>query len=456
MEALCSTGVQWRSSVVSWSFDMCGVGGAWGRRAGSIVLKMVPWLMHRGQEGVGFAYLSGESVVVGAPPEDAEAAIVHTRYSTSGAYGAQLQPVYAKYRDLEVAVAFNGTIVNYRELDPSASFDGEALARSLAREIWERGLEEGVAEVYRRMVGAASLVALLPWGLLAVRDPNGVRPLAVSNEGGLFKVASETVALGEGVELAPGVAALYGMRLAWWKVEPQQPKLCALEYVYFAHPASSLGGRVVGDVRIRLGQALAEEESEEGDVVAYVPETARHAAQGFAERLGLKVVDAVVKSRYAGRIFIKPPAEREAEPLFRVAKEFVAGKRVFLIDDSLIRGTNLRAIVWMLRRAGASRIHVRIASPPIRWPCFYGMDFQSREELIAWGKDVEEVRKVVGADTLRYISLEKFMEVLGETTCYSCFTGRYLHDIDVARAEKELFRLRGHLKNKPERLKNHA
>jgi len=190
-------------------------------------------------------------------------------------------------------------------------------------------------------------------------------------------------------------------------------------------------------------------------VVAYVPETARHAALGFAERLGLRVVDAVVKSRYAGRIFIKPPGERDAEPLFRVAKELVAGRRVFLVDDSLIRGTNLRAIVWMLRRAGASRIHVRIASPPIRWPCFYGMDFQRREELIAWGRDVGEVGRAIGADTLRYISLEKFVEVLGEGVCYACFTGRYLHDIDVARAERELSRLSKYLKNMDQRAGSH-
>jgi len=402
---------------------------------------MVPWLMHRGQEGVGYAYLAGEAIRTGAPPADAEAAIVHTRYSTSGVYGMQMQPVYARYRDLEVAVAFNGTIVNYKELDPSASFDGEALAKVLAREIWERGVEEGVAEVYRRVVGAASLVALLPWGLLVARDPYGVRPLVISNDGGAFKAASETVALGDGVELAPGVAGLYGRRFSLWKVDPRPQRLCALEYVYFAHSASKLGGRLVGDVRMLLGRVLAEEETEEGDVVTYVPETARHAAWGFAERLGLRLVDAVVKSRYAGRIFIKPPEERDASHVFQVVKELVAGRRVFLLDDSLIRGTNIRAIVWALRRAGASKIHVRVASPPIRWPCFYGMDFQRREELVAWGRDVEEIRRVIGADTLRYISLERFREVLGDAVCYACFTGRYLHDIEVSWAERQVARV---------------
>jgi hypothetical protein len=234
---------------------MCGVGGAWGEAAGSAVVKMTPWLMHRGQEGVGYAYLDGGSIKIGTPPDDAPAALLHTRYSTTGAYGVQLQPVYAKYRDLEIAVAFNGTIVNYRQLDPSASFDGEALAKGLAKAVWELGLEAGVAEIYRKIVGAASLVALLPWGLLAVRDPRGVRPLAVSNEGGLFKAASETIALDGGVELPPGVAALYGERISTWKVDPQPPRLCALEYVYFAHPASSLGGRLVAEVRRLLGRA---------------------------------------------------------------------------------------------------------------------------------------------------------------------------------------------------------
>jgi amidophosphoribosyltransferase (EC 2.4.2.14) len=419
---------------------MCGIGGAWGRGAGNVVVEMAQWLMHRGQEGVGYAYLEGGSIRLGAPSAEADAAVVHTRYSTSGAYGVPLQPVYAKYRDLEAAVAFNGTIINYKELDPSASFDGEALAKSLVKEMWERGVEEGVREVFRKITGAASLVALLPWGLLAVRDPNGIRPLAISNEGGMFKVASETVALGDGVELAPGVAAVYGKRFALWKVDPREPRLCALEYVYFAHPASVLGGRVVGDVRMRLGEALAEEETEEADLVTYVPETARLIAQGFARRLGLEVVEAVVKNRYAGRIFIKPPAERSAESVFRVVKSAVSGKRVFLVDDSLIRGTNLKALVWMLKRAGASKVHVRVASPPVKWPCFYGMDFQTRRELVAWGREVEEVRGIIGADTLRYISLEKFKEVLGRNICYACFTGRYLHDIDLNWAERQLAR----------------
>jgi amidophosphoribosyltransferase len=337
---------------------------------------------------------------------------------------------------LELAVAFNGTIVNYRQLDPSASFDGEALAKGLARAIWELGLEAGVAEIYRRIAGAASLVALLPWGLLAVRDPRGVRPLAVSNEGGLFKAASETIALdGDGVELAPGVAALYGERISTWKVDPQPPRLCALEYVYFTHPASSMGGRLVAEVRRPLGRALAEE-AERADVVAYVPETARHAAASFAERLGLEVVDAVVKSRYAGRVFLKPPSERDAETAFRVVEKLVAGRRVFLIDDTLIRGTNLRSIVPMLKAAGAAAVHVRIVSPPVRWPCFYGMDFQTRRELAMWGREVEDVRAMIGADTPRCMSMEKFAQVLGEGVCYACFTGEYLHDIDVAWAER--------------------
>ncbi|ACB40826.1 amidophosphoribosyltransferase [Pyrobaculum neutrophilum] len=421
---------------------MCGIGAVWGKGAGAAALRMANWLVHRGHEGVGYAYLEGGAVKLGRPPEDAPAAVVHTRYSTSGPYGVSLQPVYARYRDLELAVAFNGTVVNFRQLDSSASFDGEALARSLAREIWERGVEEGVQEVYRKIVGAASTVALTPWGIIAVRDPRGVRPLAVSYDQAGARVASETVALGDGIELAPGVALLYGSRISTWKVDPKPARLCALEYVYFAHPASKLEGRLVADVRRALGRALAEGEEVKADAVAYVPETARHAAAGFAEVLGLEVVDAVVKNRFSGRLFIKPPGERKAEEVFQVVKEYVAGRRIFLVDDSLIRGTNIRAIVWMLKRAGAAEVHVRIASPPIRWPCFFGMDFQRRSELVAWGREVEEVRQIVGADTLRYISMEKFREVLGDSVCYGCFTGVYPQEVDVEWAERELARFK--------------
>lgn len=415
---------------------MCGIGGAWGEGAGGIVTRMTPWLMHRGQEGVGYAYLRDGALRVGTPPEDAQAALVHTRYSTSGPYGAALQPVIAKYRDLEIALAFNGTAINYKQLDRDAAFDGEALAKCLAREIWELGLEDGVRETCGRIVGAASFIAITPWGLLAVRDPRGVRPLAVSLEGGAFRAASETVAIRGGTELPPGTALLYGSATKTWRVAPGDLQLCALEYVYFAHPASRLCGRLVADVRRALGVALAEGEREEADVVAYVPETARHIAAGFAERLGLKLADAVVKSRFAGRVFLKPPFQRGAEDAFWVVEEYVRGRRVFLVDDSLIRGTNLRVVVRLLRAAGASKVHVRIASPPIRWPCFYGMDFQSRRELVAWRRSIDEIRAEVGADTLRYISLDAFREVLGRGTCLGCFTGEYPQKIDVEWAER--------------------
>ncbi|ABL87285.1 amidophosphoribosyltransferase [Pyrobaculum islandicum DSM 4184] len=419
---------------------MCGIGAAWGKGAGAAVVKIGLWLSHRGHEGVGYAYLENGAVKLGKPPEDTQAALVHVRYSTSGPYGVSLQPVYVKYRDLEIAVAFNGTIVNFRQLDNTASFDGEALAKSLAREMWERGVVEGVQEVYKRIVGAASLVALTPWGILAVRDPHGIRPLALSHDIDGVKIASETVALENGIELAPGIAIMYGDRISTWKIDPKPMRLCALEYVYFAHPASKLGGRLVADVRKALGRALAEDETEEGDVVTYVPETARHAALGFAKRLGLEVVDAVVKNRFSGRLFIRPPSERKPEEAFYVVRDFIEKKRVFLIDDSLIRGTNIKAIIWMLKKAGATKVHVRIASPPIRWPCFYGMDFQKRTELVAWGRDVEEVREIIGADTLRYISMEKFRAILGDVVCYSCFTGVYPHGIDIDWAERELSR----------------
>ncbi len=414
---------------------MCGIGGAWGGRAGERVRRMPPWLMHRGHEGVGYAYMKGGEIALGEPRDDAEGALVHTRYSTSGEYGVQLQPVLAKYRDLEIAVVFNGTVVNYKRLGvESPSFDGDALAKALAREIWERGVEQGVISVYSKIVGAATLLALTPWGLLAVRDPRGIRPLAYRLYGEGVAFSSETVALGGGQEVAPGLAVLYGKRMAFWKIPPGEAKICAMELVYFAHPASILGNRLVADVRRALGRALAEVETHNFDVVAYVPETARTAAEAFAEALGKPLVDAVVKNRFAGRVFITPPHLRNPGDAFRAVPQLVEGRRVALVDDSLIRGTNIRTVVRLLKEAGAREVHVRIASPPVKWPCFFGMDFQTRRELVAHKRDVEAIRAYIGADSLIYLPLEKFRQILG-SACYGCFTGEYPVQINVEEAE---------------------
>lgn len=198
-----------------------------------------------------------------------------------------------------------------------------------------------------------------------------------------------------------------------------------------------IGGRLVADVRRELGRALAELETRDFDVVAYVPETAKTAAEAYAAALGRPLVDAVVKSRFAGRVFIAPPHLRNPDIAFRVVPELVAGRRVALVDDSLIRGTNAKAVVKMLREAGAREVHVRIASPPIRWPCFFGMDFQTREELAAYGRDVEEVRGLIGADSLVYLPLDKFRRVIG-SACYGCFAGEYPMSINIDEAEEEI------------------
>ena len=420
---------------------MCGIGGAWGSGAGGLVKKLAPWLLHRGQEGVGYAYYLGGELKIGAPPDEAEGALVHTRYSTTGPYGEQTQPILARYKDLEIAVVFNGTVVNYRRLGvPSPKFDGEALAKRLVYEIWERGVEDGVTEVYRKIVGAASLIALTPWGILAVRDPRGVRPLAYSQEGDLLTLASEDSVLGRGAEVPPGLAILYGRRMAIWKVPPGELKICALEFVYFSSHATTLSGRLVYDVRTRLGAALAELETEEIDVVTYIPETARVAALAYAERINRPLVEAVLKNRYAGRVFIAPPTVRSPGDVFKIVSPLVKNKRVAVVDDSLIRGTNISTVVKMLREAGASAVHIRIASPPVKWPCFFGLDFQTRRELAAYGRDEEEVRESIGATTLRYLPLDIFKKILGPDVCYGCFTGEYPQPVDVAQAEKELTR----------------
>ncbi|MBP1449503.1 MAG: amidophosphoribosyltransferase [Thermoproteus sp.] len=403
---------------------MCGIGGVWGGEAAERAVEMARWLMHRGEEGIGYAYLTKDGLMRGeAVPRDASAAVVHARYSTTGPYGVQIQPVVVKYRDFEAAVAFNGTIVNFRELAPGAENDVEALARKFAELTWEHGLVEGLRELYAVIEGAASIVALTHTELIGVRDARGIRPLAFTTDA----VASEDVALGSSAfELGPGRAVVVSdeaKKLIEYSEAAE--RLCALELVYFAHPASKLHGSRVGEVRRLLGRMLADGEGVEVDAVAYIPETARAAAAGYAEALGKPLMEAVVKNRYAGRVFIKPPQSREPAVAFRVVDEAVRGKRIALVDDSLIRGTNLGVLVRALRAAGAAEIHLRIASPPVKWPCYYGMDFQDPAELAASGRSVEEIARGLGADTLRYLDMEKFRRALGNAVCYGCFTGIY-------------------------------
>ncbi|WP_052883231.1 amidophosphoribosyltransferase [Thermoproteus tenax] len=416
---------------------MCGIGAVWDRNVGIRAREMSVWLMHRGEEGVRYAFLRNGEIAVGdSVPEDAEAALVHARYSTTGPYGVQLQPVLARYRDLEVAVAFNGTVANYRQIAPRAKTDSEAYAQKLAEALWEHGLEEGLRELYSKIVGAASSVFITAELVVGFRDPRGVRPLSFSDDA----AASETIALGgRGIDLRPGHAVVWSRGSARVvEVMSLKERLCSLEFVYFAHPGSRIQGRLVADVRRELGRRLAEGEDADIEVVAYVPETARHAAAGYAEGLGRPLVDAVLKNRYSGRIFIKPPYMRNASPSFRVVEDYVKGRRVALVDDSLIRGTNLRDIVVKLKAAGAREVHVRIASPPVKWPCFFGMDFQSRSELMANGRGLAEIARLLRADSLRYLSLEQFKVVIGERACYGCFTGRYPQRIKVAQLEREI------------------
>ncbi|MFB6491348.1 MAG: amidophosphoribosyltransferase [Thermoproteus sp. AZ2] len=410
---------------------MCGIGGVWGPGAVEAAAEMAKWLMHRGEEGVGYAYLSKDGVKVGAPAGEVEAAVVHTRYSTSGPYGVQIQPVLAKYRDLEAAVAFNGTVVNYKVLDPGAAADAEALAKKFVELVWEHGLAEGLRALYEAIEGAASIIALTQEALIAVRDIRGIRPLAYAGRA----AASESIALeGASSEIPPGYAVVIkggGAELV--KYGEGVERLCALEYVYFAHPASRLGGRRVAEVRRALGAALAKREEVRVDAAAYVPETAETAAEAYAEALGKPLAEAIMKNRYAGRIFIKPPDKREPKAAFKVDAEAVAGKSIAVVDDSLIRGTNLGSLVKALRAAGARGVHLRIASPPIRWPCYYGMDFQTPEELAARGKTEGELAREIGADSLKYLPLEDFRTILGPNICYACFTGEYpLQDLGGA------------------------
>jgi len=366
------------------------------------------WLMHRGEEGVGYAYLDGGTPVIGEPPDDASAAIVHTRYSTVGPYSTQLQPVLARYRDITVAVAFNGTVVNYKELasriSTHADNDSVAVASFLAWSIWEYGLIEGLRELLRSVIGAISMVALIGDQMVAVRDPRGIRPLSFSGS----RIASESSVLGpDADDVPPGHAVVFpGNRVI--ELLNLGSSICALEFVYFARPESVIGGRLVYDIRYRLGEALAEEEFASIDAVTYIPETARIAALGYSNRLGRPIIDAIQKNRYIGRVFIKPPDARRSIDAFHIVP-IVKGLRIAVIDDSLIRGTNIRRIVSALKAAGAREVHVRIASPPIKWPCFMGIPLGGGVVSASTGSDVSASNAVVPIRLVIFIFFSVFI-----------------------------------------------
>ncbi|MCD1146138.1 amidophosphoribosyltransferase [Kocuria sp. LUK] len=449
--------------------DACGVFGVWA--PGEDVAKLAYYglyaLQHRGQESAGIAASNGERIAVykdmGLVSQvfdettlttlTGHLAVGHCRYSTTGGSSwANAQPTLGATPHGTVALAHNGNLTNSAELfdqlvDKSGfPSSGEmaqgnttdtALVTALLAEHPHGSLEEAAMHLLPQLVGSFCLAFMDEHTLYAARDPQGIRPLVLGRLDRGWVVASETAALdivGASLvrEIEPGeFVAIDENGLRTQRFAETRRAACVFEYVYLARPDTTINGRSVYESRVEMGRRLAREHVVEADLVMPTPESGTPAAIGYAEESGIPFGNGLVKNAYVGRTFIQPSdtirqlgIRLKLNPL----RSVVAGKRLVVIDDSIVRGNTQRALIRMLREAGAAEIHVRISSPPIKWPCFYGIDFASRAELIANGLGVEEIRASLGADSLGYISEEGMVAATRQERgelCTACFSGSY-------------------------------
>jgi amidophosphoribosyltransferase len=438
---------------------MCGVFGlrAPGRDVARLTYFGLHALQHRGQESAGIAVsedgrlttLRDLGLVTQVFDEQklsglrGELAIGHTRYSTTGSNAwANAQPVLHHGRARTIALGHNGNLINAAELRSqsgtrqASSSDSEAIAAVIAND--ERPLPEAIGAAMRRLEGAASVVGLAEETLFAFRDAHGFRPLVLGRLGDDPVVASETCALDlVGArferELRPGellLADARGTRFHQVLAEAERGSLCIFEFFYLARPDTRLAGVEVHGARVRMGVRLAEEAPVGADLVMPIPDSGTPAAIGFARATGIPFSEGLIKNRYVHRTFIQPEQgmrEQGIRMKFNPLAE-VAGKRLVVVDDSIVRGSTTRQIVQMLFDAGAAEVHVRISSPPVISPCFYGIDLASADEMIAAHATVEEVREAIGATSLAYLSLEGLQAATRRpesALCRACLTGDY-------------------------------
>jgi amidophosphoribosyltransferase len=455
--------------------EACGVFGVWapGEPVANLTFYGLYALQHRGQESAGMAVGDGHGLLVykemGLVSQvfdgptlatlQGHLAIGHTRYSTTGgSRWENAQPVFkTDAAGGGFAVAHNGNLTNTATLaaeagaggGAGASSDTDVIAELLAGQV-ERSLEEAIVATMPRLQGAFSLLIMDRQTVYGVRDPHGVRPLCVGRLPGGWVIASETAALdivGATLvrEVDPGeVVAVDGQGLRWRRFAPATPHLCVFEHVYLARADSTLAGRNVHQVRRALGAALAREAPADADLVIPVPDTAMSAAGGYAEASGIPYGEGLMKNRYVGRTFIQPSQTMRQLGIrikLNPLREAIRGLRLVVVDDSIVRGNTTKAIVGMLREAGAVAVHVRVTSPPVRWPCFYGIDLPTRGELVASDRLTEEVASYLGADSLGYLSLGALTEAAAggaRGLCAACFTGGYPIPVDAQAQGKAL------------------
>jgi len=417
-------------------------------------------LQHRGQESAGIATTDGKQLQVYAEMGlvsqvfdehslthlTGDIAIGHNRYSTRGSSRVtNVQPIIVGEGKNALAIAHNGNIVNaehlHQELSDqgytfNTSTDTEVIANLILSSPAKRWVDR-IKYAMHRLQGAYSLAILTNHTLYGVRDPFGVRPLCLGEIDGGRVIASESCALDHiGAtllrEIEPGeIVAISDNGIDSYRVESSRKALCIFEYIYFARPDSLINGRLLYPARLAMGEGLAQEHKVDADLVMGVPDSATAAGIGYARYSGIPLAEGLLKNRYVGRTFIEPDQrirDLGVKLKFNPLPQMLDGKRVVVIDDSIVRGTTTPKVVGLLRRAGAKEVHMRICAPPIRYPCFFGVDMATRAELIASRKTVPEVRDFIGADSLGYLSIDGLIKAVAlprDIFCLACFTGDY-------------------------------
>ena len=451
--------------------EECGVFGMYdfdGADVASTIYYRLFALQHRGQEscriavsdtrgpkGKVLSYKGMGLVNEVFAPENLEQmkgdiGVGHVRYSTAGSSTREnAQPLVLNYVKGTLALAHNGNLINAPQLRKELEYtgaifqttiDSEVIAYYIARErLNSQSAEEAVRRACQRLKGAYALVVTSPRKLIGARDPYGFKPLCIGKRDNSYIITSETCALdtigatfvrdvlpGEVVTISPEKGIESDMTMALPK---EKEARCIFEYIYFARPDSHIDGVSVYASRIKAGKFLAQDSPVEADLVTGVPESGNAAALGYSLASGIPYGTAFVKNSYVGRTFIKPKQssrESSVQVKLNVLREAVAGKRVIMIDDSIVRGTTSDRIVRMLRDAGATEVHVRISSPPFLWPCYFGTDIPAREQLIAYNRTIEEICQIIGADSLGYLGIDRLKEMAeGLPICTGCFTGKY-------------------------------
>ncbi len=451
--------------------EECGVFGMYDFDGGNVAESIYYGLLslqHRGQESCGIAVSDtngpkGKILSVkdmGLVNESISAkklgklmgdiGVGHVRYSTAGSSTREnAQPLVLSYVKGTLGLAHNGNLINApdlrRELEYTGAIfqttiDSEVIAYLIARKrLRTKTVEEAVVQAMRKLKGAYSIVIMSPRKLIGARDPFGFKPLCIGKRDHTYILASESCALdtigaefirdvlpGEIVTISPNKGIVSDTSMC---IKPERQARCVFEYIYFARPDSRLDGVSVYQSRILSGKFLAMDSPVEADLVVGVPESGNMAALGYSLQSGIPYGQAFVKNTYIGRTFIKPgqkSRESSVQVKLNAIREAVDGKRIIMIDDSIVRGTTSDRIVRMLRDAGAKEVHMRVSSPPFLWPCYFGTDVPAREQLIAYNRSIEEIRQVIGADTLGYLRLERLKEMVdGLGICKGCFTGKY-------------------------------